>query len=662
MRTGVQEERNIQTRKKNEIDWIYRNYCISVSQLTSKKNIILLVIFSALILLSVVQFKLWGPTADLDPSFVYSLASSYDYNYQFGQDLIFTYGPYFNLMAGINFPRLYNMTLFLGILISIFYIFIIFNIIDKNINFHCVFIFLIPLIGMNSGESIYYVLPIITIFKIILDFDTTNKNNIFLLILSLIIFSLFTLIKSTYLFYILFIQFILYLYLIYIKKYNFLIISIITFYISFIFFWTLAGQQISNIFNFIYYSYLIASTHTEAMSLFNNFYLDIIFLFFNIVLLIIFYKEIDLKLIDKIIFFLLISSFLLILFKASFVRNDYGHIANYFTILIHFFLIFPLIFKFKKMNIRIFSGTIIILFIFVQLVIFFSSHKYRLPPLIRSINGIYHIITEKNYFINQYTQSKNNILNEYHLPNLPGTSDLYTYDQALLLVTSNKWNPRIAFQSYMAYHPALLKLNVQHLLDKYKAPDNIFYKIGTIDHRLVTIEDGISFPVILNYYNLIGEYKDYLILNQNQKNKIFNIEENLRYSSKYNLNDRIDVSQYNNLIYISFTLQKSLIGDLANFIYKITPIYIIIELENGLIYFYRIIPSMCETGFLISPLIRNKEDFKYLYNNKNFILKNNKVKYITITSGLNSLKIDYLSKNTDPFWLNSFTLNIYTFD
>ena len=49
------------------------------------------------------------------------------------------------------------------------------------------------------------------------------------------------------------------------------------------------------------------------------------------------------------------------------------------------------------------------------------------------------------------------------LPLLPGTSDIYSYEQTALIASGNTWDPRPVIQSYSAYGPSLARMNREHL-------------------------------------------------------------------------------------------------------------------------------------------------------------------------------------------------------
>ena len=89
------------------------------------------------------------------------------------------------------------------------------------------------------------------------------------------------------------------------------------------------------------------------------------------------------------------------------------------------------------------------------------------------------------------------------LPALDGTIDVYSYGQACVVLNGLKWDPRPVFQSYSAYTPALATMNAEHLRSP-NAPDHVLLRIEPIDHRLAALEDGNSWPSLIDDYEIAG--------------------------------------------------------------------------------------------------------------------------------------------------------------
>jgi hypothetical protein len=243
---------------------------------------------------------------------------------------------------------------------------------------------------------------------------------------------------------------------------------------------------------------------------------------------------------------------------------------------------------------------------------------------------------------------------------LSGTSDIYRNNQIYLLVSENKWNPRPVFQSLNIYNTKLSKFNQEHLLNGYTAPDNIFYRMETIDMRFPTLDDGLSLPIILNNYDLIDEYKDYLIFRKKKNIPKFSIEDNLIFSSSTNIGDEINISSYNEPLYIKINSDISLFGKFILILYKITPLFINVTTNNGTTYTYKLYTSVSKDGIILSPLIINNPSLKSFIDLLSNINPIYNIKSFSLSTEINQMKDFYLSKFIKIFYKQSFTYSLYS--
>lgn len=209
-----------------------------------------------------------------------------------------------------------------------------------------------------------------------------------------------------------------------------------------------------------------------------------------------------------------------------------------------------------------------------------------------------------------YDKSLSKIRNTFLLPTLEGTTDIYSFNQAFLIASMNVWSPRPIFQSYSAYTPKLAQLNAEHLLSN-KAPAHIFFRVEPIDHRLPSLEDGASWPILLQKYTPVAADGPFLRLTKRDKQPR---EAELISSFQATMGTPVLLNE-NIPIFSVIKINKTIIGKIISFLYKPSILVIEIITENKKIQQYRIISSMAESGFYISPLIENTNDFSYLYGN-----------------------------------------------
>jgi len=205
------------------------------------------------------------------------------------------------------------------------------------------------------------------------------------------------------------------------------------------------------------------------------------------------------------------------------------------------------------------------------------------------------------------------ISSDWPFPSLEGTSDIYNYNQARLLASENKWNPRPRFQSYQAVNQYTIRGNYEHLLNKESAPDNIFFRVETIDWRIPALDDGLSWRALLGLYKPVGwtEKKDYLILKRDLSGHSLSEKDSKEISAQ--TGQEIANPYEHGMIFFKLHMRKSLPGKFMTVVYKTDPVWIKLRLQNGQEKKFRIIPGMSETGFLLSPLTQSTADFMSLY-------------------------------------------------
>ncbi|MDR2351789.1 MAG: hypothetical protein LBF22_01275, partial [Deltaproteobacteria bacterium] len=284
---------------------------------------------------------------------------------------------------------------------------------------------------------------------------------------------------------------------------------------------------------------------------------------------------------------------------------------------------------------------------------------------LKQTKGLYIRLADNSYFKKQYFDTLEAIRKDYLLPTLPGTSDIYGYVQTYMITSFNKWNPHPAFQhASTTTLSRFSKLNQQHLEHFETAPDNIFYRLLPLNINLhfPTMYDSLNLPIILNNYHLIGEYKDYLIFRKNSTMTDIKLDENLFISSYSNFNTEIDISQYKTPIFIKLDINLSSFGNLLNFLFKITPVYIKIELDNNKTYIYRLNPLICDSGFVLSPLITSNFELKKFIQSGKDLNFENKVKSFSLILSIDVMKNFYLSRFTPLLYKDTFSYSLFALD
>ena len=315
----------------------------------------------------------------------------------------------------------------------------------------------------------------------------------------------------------------------------------------------------------------------------------------------------------KIFIFSVFILYLFLTFKAGFVRHD-GHaiIAGISLLIAAIMAIF--IFEPSRFTAALLLAVVSWSYIDSH------SNKTSTSDFYKNINytysktltGLVDSIRFPDNLPDRFNAAIKKLSKNANFPELSGTTDIYSYDQSYLIASGNRWSPRPVFQSYSVYTPELGKLNKQYL-EGPSAPENIIFKIQPIDARLPSIEDGYSWPVILEKYACVAKENDYLFLKKKKSSLNADLKLNSLTQGIYALGEQVQVPHTGKYIFAVINIELNLLGRIANIVFKPTLLKISVSLENGQIKEYRIISGMVKSEFMLSPLIENTSEFGLLY-------------------------------------------------
>lgn len=457
------------------------------------------------------------PGAGLDPSWMLTLAVASSEHFIFGKDIIFTFGPLSSVGTGCWTLDGHILSASLSFTLALSLCFFVYKFFNKASYLVKFFLILFFFVNINAFPDFFFcLLPSIAALFLIESYSESSINKLYVCLFSFIV-ALLLLVKSSFGLEA-FLDLLLLLGFYFLKKdKKSCLVSIVSFLLSFIFLYTASGQQISGIFYYPISVYYGVAGYNDAMS--SNYDLSItlltsaLFLVFLILYLIL----INLKSFNfqGIFSVCVIALFVLVVFKHSYVRNDSGHHVDIY--LLQCFLLIYILYKINKSTAR---NILLTLCVLSLLTIGSKGYWYYFNGI--QVQNAYRTIINKiqskerlfqeDENIKTYENGMEAIRKSTPLPVLSGTSDIYNFNQAVLLASENKWNPRPAFQSYQAVTPYLIKLNYKHLTKQNTAPDNVFFKLETIDQRFPSLDDGLSWVALLGMYKPTGWTEKKIIL------------------------------------------------------------------------------------------------------------------------------------------------------
>lgn len=550
---------------------------------------------------------------DLDNSWRFAINEAKEQGMVFGKDIIFPFGPYGSVYTRSYHPAtdqlMVSSGFFLAACLSVLILFLTWN---SPIIWQLLLIFFIAP-GFIMEEALlflYLLLLCFFTFKIIQPdnkpLDITARLKLYY-VLSFFPVGLLLLIKGNLAIMGLLVVVICAVVILFHKQWKLSAGILFSVLFSTILFWLLSGQPFSGLWNYFTNTFFIINGYSEAMARDGSVFEIGVYIIASASILIYYFNYKNINAWPK--WFLLLSTALMLflVFKSSYVRHDWDHgrIGPSFIILVGLFLhlvgrdkFLPVVFMITLLAWaymhRNYSGL----------------NPFRQEPVYKQfVEGL---ITRANGQLQpQFTDSIKQIRKEYPLPVLKGNTDIYSYAQTILLATENKWSPRPVIQSYCAYTGELARINELNLKDN-EAPDNIVFRVEPIDGRFPSLDDGISWPTIINNYVPVTLNENFLLLKKNRSNNKTPRRDTI-YCSNYKLGDEIILPDSTGVLFAEIGLEQNTIGRLIATVYKPQRLIITSRLKNGEQRVNRFVSTMGMPGFIISPYIENNMDFNQLF-------------------------------------------------
>ncbi|NDF11573.1 MAG: hypothetical protein EB060_01990 [Proteobacteria bacterium] len=216
-----------------------------------------------------------------------------------------------------------------------------------------------------------------------------------------------------------------------------------------------------------------------------------------------------------------------------------------------------------------------------------------------------------------FKEALEKIRSENPLPQVKGTSDMLAASQAVLLAHHLAYKPRPIFQGYHVFTSYLAEKN-KAFLESDQAPDNLFFKISQVTKRYTSIEDAVSWPVILTHYDpqkFYGTGLEHRVLHLTKRDKpvTYSFKTIRQVTAKWR--DKVDVPSVKKygLVWVRIHVEPTLLHRIVTTFYRAARVMMEVETADGKKQNAILMYGTLEDGFLISPEIKTADDFKALY-------------------------------------------------
>ncbi|MCX4140333.1 hypothetical protein M0D68_19205 [Paraburkholderia sp. SEWSISQ10-3 4] len=327
-----------------------------------------------------------------------------------------------------------------------------------------------------------------------------------------------------------------------------------------------------------------------------------------------------------------IAIYLFIVFKAGFVRQD-GHERMSAASML-----------FLALALSTFLRRVPAVVLCIVAVVSWGAMEYTMPDFQpdflrqRTVlayeslrDGLDRRLTSPSSFPGTFAQGNEQIRALTPIRDVSGTADVYPWNLSILFANQIPWNGRPILQSYSAYRPRLDQANADHLTSA-QAPENVFFQVKTIDDRLPTLDDALSWLVLLRYYTIVSDEHGYLRMARTLPPRPYASTPLADIDTS--VEEPISIPATDGIVIARIHMRPTILGRLVLGAFKLPQVFIEITLNDGRSFKYRYIPAMGETGFLLSPLVKSNADLLSIATANNSRSRVKEIKLLTPSVGM----------------------------
>lgn len=331
---------------------------------------------------------------------------------------------------------------------------------------------------------------------------------------------------------------------------------------------------------------------------------------------------------------------LMLLFKMGYVRHDGHEIVATTTLAV--LAIMYLAALWRDATARPARALLVVVPILALVLSWFSYFIWDSTGLFRHMGRTLTVATTENWTTlrsllgdrvlhRRYEELLADYRHQRGLPQLQGTIDGFSFIQRSVLSHGLDYHPRPAFQGYLTVTPGLARLNAEHYRGD-RAARWVLFDPQTIDQMMPSMLDAPTWPEILARYRPAQVFSGAVLLERVEQAAPPRFTAIAERTAR--LGDWIDVPPSNEAIWLETDFHQTAAGRMTELVYKSPPIQLDFKLLSGKSGKSAIIPNIAAQGFLLSPMVANRDAFALLYADRMAeFLENDRVVQIRIHAG-----------------------------
>jgi hypothetical protein len=580
-------------------------------------------------ILYLIPKEIWNtPYINLDSSWQIALNLAIKQQLIWGKDIVFTYGPLGYLSTGLP---VYTSAFLIGLFtlyISAsggFFLYILFKAVKQKYELIFITVFLLlngHFLFLRDSIALYFY----TLFFMLYYLNSGKWYSIIPVIINCIL-AFFIKVNTGIILIFIFVTFLIYIYRTLLISFKEFLAYLITF--TLLIFLLSYHLQVDLLF-YIKNSLPIIDGYNDAMALFP----EVDALFFAVLIIVslllpfFIYSKLMLNSKQAIFLFLNVALLLFIIFKQSFVRGDSYHYYLFFAsspFLVFLIYFFNDIYKIKR---HVYYTLIITCLLSI------AGFKGQRIKILASNLGYISISKYMGHYI-FFPSKKLDDSNETKSRELPErvkdtigdkTADVLGYELSYLYFNNLTYNPRPVIQSYSAYGPELIQMNVNKYESK-TAPDFVLYHPGSIDGRHPFWDESPIYLSLFKNYIIVDTFSsinlsfDEFGTHNKVPNKLFlfkknnkkkNITKTVLKDTLIHFNTEINIPYSNNIIYMEMESELTPTGKMQRILFQPSLVHMKLHYTDGDSTHCRLVLPVMKAGVPINKKVIDP-DAAYLF-------------------------------------------------
>jgi hypothetical protein len=250
--------------------------------------------------------------------------------------------------------------------------------------------------------------------------------------------------------------------------------------------------------------------------------------------------------------------------------------------------------------------------------------------LFRQVRAAVRPLAAKEASDRRYDEDMRAIRSRHPLPAIEGSVDIYGEEQSIAIAHDLDYRPRPVYQSYIAYSSELATMNRDHLRGR-DAPEVVLFDIAVSDERFPPLDDGLSWPALIEFYEPAGATGDLLLMHR--RIAPLSLETVACATVQARLGEALQIpDDCAEPLWVEIAIDRTLWGRSVSLLYKAPELRLTVRTRGGETLSGRLLRRTAASGFLLSPVVVGPHDFGALASGQFLALSARNAESLVVSS------------------------------